>query len=227
MSALRYLAPALTDIHAGWAGALEPQRERLLELDHELQRRHERGETLYPAPEAILRALSFAAPADIRVVILGQDPYHGPGQAMGLSFSVAAGCRLPPSLRNIYKELASDLGTAPGDGDLSAWARQGVLLLNSVLTVTAEQAGSHGKMGWQPVTDALIATVNRENPGCVFMLWGAWAQGKAGLVDDERHLVLQSAHPSPLSAHRGFLGCRHFSQANAWLTAKGRSPIEW
>ncbi|WP_036665615.1 uracil-DNA glycosylase [Paludibacterium yongneupense] len=222
-----YLAPTLAQVHTGWKPVLEPLAPELFALEQKLLQRSAQGETIYPAPESVLRALSFAAPSAIRVVILGQDPYHGAGQAMGLSFSVMPDCRLPPSLRNIYKELASDLGVAPGNGDLSRWAQQGVLLLNSVLTVGADQAGSHGKLGWQVVTDALITSVAQENPGCVFMLWGAWAQSKAELIDAERHLILRSAHPSPLSAHRGFIGCRHFSQANLWLAEHGQSVINW
>lgn len=226
---LNYLAPALSRVHPAWEAVLrQPQAlAALARLDAELSRRSAQA-TIYPPREQVFHALSFAAPADVRVVILGQDPYHGAGEAMGLSFSVPDGVRVPPSLRNIYKELAADVGGGiPAGGDLSHWARQGVLLLNAVLTVEADQAGSHGKLGWQHVSDALIAAVNAQNPGCVFLLWGNWARGKAEQIDRSRHLVLEAAHPSPLSASRGFLGCRHFSQANAWLAARGRGTVAW
>lgn len=162
------------------------------------------------------------------MVILGQDPYHGSGQAHGLCFSVRPGVRIPPSLVNIYKELEADLGIPPArHGFLESWAKQGVLLLNSVLTVEESQAASHQGKGWERFTDAVIRKVNDECDGVVFMLWGSYAQKKAAFVDTERHLVLKSVHPSPLSAHNGFLGCRHFSKANAYLTEQGREPIDW
>jgi uracil-DNA glycosylase len=164
----------------------------------------------------------------VRVVILGQDPYHGPGQAHGLCFSVPPGVRPPPSLSNIYKELGSDLGLPrPQHGFLEHWARQGVLLLNSVLTVEIAKAASHSKKGWEPFTDAIIAQVNDKTEPVVFMLWGAYAHKKAANVDSRRHLVLKAAHPSPLSAHNGFLGCKHFSQCNAFLVKNGFPPIDW
>ncbi|MGL4541344.1 MAG: uracil-DNA glycosylase, partial [Polymorphobacter sp.] len=160
--------------------------------------------------------------------ILGQDPYHGEGQAHGLCFSVPPGVRPPPSLGNIYKELEADLGLPrPRHGNLESWAQQGVLLLNSVLTVEMGQAASHQRRGWERFTDAVIARVNAQAAPVVFLLWGAYAQRKAAFVDTTRHLVLNAAHPSPLSAHNGFLGCRHFSQANAFLLAHGRTPVDW
>jgi uracil-DNA glycosylase len=179
-----------------------------------------------------LRALELTPLDEVKVVILGQDPYHGPGQAHGLCFSVQPGVRTPPSLVNIYKELESDLGIKPArHGFLEHWARQGVLLLNSVLTVEMGRAASHQGKGWERFTDAVIAKVNARAEPVVFMLWGAYAQKKAAFVDSidkgGRHLVLKAAHPSPLSAHNGFLGCRHFSKANAFLEQHGMKPIDW
>ena len=186
------------------------------------------GKTIYPTQSQWFRALELTPLDKVRVVILGQDPYHGPGQAHGLCFSVPHGVRPPPSLLNIYKELESDLGLQrPTDGNLEHWASQGVLLLNSVLTVEMAKAGSHGKMGWEQFTDAIIALVNDKPEPVVFMLWGAYAHKKAANVDASRHLVLKAAHPSPLSAHNGFLGCKHFSQCNAFLVSNGRPPIDW
>ncbi|WP_076068186.1 uracil-DNA glycosylase [Sphingomonas montana] len=185
------------------------------------------GATVFPPAPEVFRALELTAPADVRVVILGQDPYHGAGQAHGLSFSVRPGVRVPPSLRNVYRELRDDLGVVPAShGHLEAWARQGVLLLNSVLTVAEGQAGAHRRKGWEPFTDAVIAAVDR-GPPAVFLLWGKPAQEKAALVDERRHLVIRSVHPSGLSAHRGFFGSRPFSQANAFLAAQGRGTIDW
>ena len=182
---------------------------------------------VYPRAALRYRALELVAPEKVRVLILGQDPYHGAGQAMGLAFSVPRGVRVPPSLRNIYKELAADLGLlAPSHGDLSAWAGQGVLLLNTSLSVEEGQAGSHAKVGWEAVTDALIVAASARAPHAVFMLWGNHARAKAPLVDASRHLVLEAAHPSPLSA-RKFLGCRHFSKANAFLAGHGLGNVQW
>lgn len=227
---LDYLAPALARVHPAWETVLTAPdvAPRLVQIDRALSQLAAAGKTLFPPRPLIFNALSFQAPEDVRVVILGQDPYHGAGEAMGLSFSVQPGVRIPPSLRNIYKEMTADLGGgSPESGDLSHWAAQGVLLLNSVLTVEQDRAGSHAKVGWQAVSDALIDAVNRDNPGCVFLLWGNWAQGKAERIDSQRHLVLTAAHPSPLSASRGFHGCRHFSQVNAWLAAHGRPTLNW
>lgn len=187
------------------------------------------GAVHFPPASQIFAALAATRPEQVRVVILGQDPYHGPNQAQGLSFSVPRGQVLPPSLRNIFAELSSDLAlTKPQHGDLSSWASQGVLLLNSVLTVRAGEAGSHQKLGWEHFTDAIISELNQRTPGLVFMLWGAYAQKKGRLIDRQRHLVLTAAHPSPLSANRGgWFGCRHFSQANAWLQQQQLPQIDW
>lgn len=186
------------------------------------------GKQIFPKSREWFRALELTAPADVRVVILGQDPYHGPGQAHGLCFSVQPDVRIPPSLVNIFKELHTDLGIARAShGHLDHWAKQGVLLLNSVLTVEAGRAASHAGKGWERFTDAVIQLVNAGPQPVVFLLWGAYAQRKGAVIDRERHLVLTAAHPSPLSAHNGFHGCRHFSQANAWLMAQGHPPIDW
>jgi uracil-DNA glycosylase len=186
------------------------------------------GKRIFPKGSEWFRALDLTPLDDVRVVILGQDPYHGPGQAHGLCFSVQPGVRTPPSLINIYKELQSDLGIAPArHGFLESWAQQGVLLLNSVLTVEMAQAASHQGRGWERFTDAIIRLVNAREAPVVFMLWGSYAQKKAAFVDTSRHLVLKAAHPSPLSAHNGFLGCRHFSKANAFLIENGVKPIDW
>ncbi|WLD58780.1 uracil-DNA glycosylase [Salinispirillum sp. LH 10-3-1] len=186
------------------------------------------GHLLFPPKDQRFAALEALAPQDVKVVILGQDPYHGPGQAMGLSFSVPHGVAVPPSLVNIYKELTEDVGfVAPPHGDLTPWAQQGVLLLNSVLSVRAGDAGSHARRGWESLTDLLIAGVAAGPTPVVFMLWGSYAQKKAGSVDESRHLVLRAPHPSPLSAYRGFLGCRHFSLANAYLHATRQTQIDW
>ena len=186
------------------------------------------GKQIFPRQDEWFRALHLTPLDKVRVVILGQDPYHGEGQAHGLCFSVQPGVRPPPSLVNIYKELESDLGLPrPKHGFLEHWAKQGVLLLNSVLTVEIGQAASHQRKGWEEFTDEIIRTVNGRVDPVVFMLWGAYAQKKAEFVDGTRHLVLKAAHPSPLSAHNGFLGCRHFSKANVFLSANGQAPIDW
>lgn len=186
------------------------------------------GKHVFPRGGEYFRAMDLTPLDEVKVVILGQDPYHGPGQAHGLCFSVQPGVRTPPSLVNIYKELKADLGIEPArHGFLEHWARQGVLLLNSVLTVEMGKAASHQGKGWEKFTDAVIRLVNERPDPVVFMLWGAYAQRKAAFVDASRHLVLKAAHPSPLSAHNGFLGCRHFSRANAFLTEKGRGAIDW
>ncbi len=186
------------------------------------------GKRVFPKGSEWFRALDLTPLDQVRVVILGQDPYHGEGQAHGLCFSVQPGVRPPPSLVNIYKELESDLGIPrPRHGFLESWAKQGVLLLNSVLTVEMGQAAAHQGKGWEPFTDEIIRIVNAKTEPVVFLLWGAYAQKKAAFVDADRHLVLKAAHPSPLSAHNGFLGCRHFSKANAFLEANGQTPIDW
>jgi uracil-DNA glycosylase len=186
------------------------------------------GKTLYPAEDAYFRALSLTPPGAVKLVILGQDPYHGDDQAHGLAFSVQPGVRVPPSLKNIYKEQQSDLGiTQPGQGCLEAWAKEGVLLLNTALSVEAGKAGSHQNMGWEAFTDAVIEAAAARVKPTVFMLWGSHAQKKGAKIDRNRHLVLEAPHPSPLSAYRGFFGCQHFSKANAFLEANGQGAINW
>lgn len=186
------------------------------------------GKQILPKTSEYFAALNLTPLGQVKVVILGQDPYHGDGQAHGLCFSVQPDVRTPPSLKNIYKELEADLGIARAShGNLVSWARQGVLLLNSVLTVERGLAASHRGRGWERFTDAVIAQVNQLEHPVVFLLWGAYAQKKAQFVDTSRHLVLKAAHPSPLSAHNGFLGCRHFSQTNAFLETNGMKPIDW
>lgn len=185
------------------------------------------GKTIYPPKESWFKALNRAPFDDVRVVILGQDPYHGPGQAHGLSFSVPESVKPPPSLRNIFKEQVEDLGIHNESGDLSAWAEQGVLLLNAVLTVEASKAASHAKKGWEVVTDTLIHQLSLQRENIVFMLWGAYAEKKSQLIDTNKHCVLTSTHPSPLSAHRGWFGSKHFSTANKYLRAHSQNEIDW
>jgi uracil-DNA glycosylase len=211
---------------ASLSDACETQR-----LGAFLQAEEASGKRLYPSADQRLAALAMTPPDTVKVVILGQDPYHGPGQANGLAFSVNKGQAIPPSLRNIFKELHDDLGIAPPThGDLSGWARQGVLLLNNALTVEEGQAGSHQKAGWEAITDAIIAIVAKNPRPCVFLVWGAHARNKIArtLYDgNPNHLVLFAPHPSPLSAHRGFLGCGHFKKTNLFLQRHGQSPIDW
>jgi len=193
-----------------------------------LLERKRRGAVIYPPGDLIFNALNSTPFEAVKVVILGQDPYHGPGQAHGLCFSVQQGVVIPPSLVNIYKELASDLGVAPPTGgNLQAWAEQGVLLLNAVLTVEKGQPAAHQGKGWERFTDRVVGELNDGREGLVFMLWGSYAIKKGTAIDRERHLVLTAPHPSPLSAHRGFFGCRHFSKANSWLIEHGETPIKW
>ena len=184
--------------------------------------------TVYPSMYDIFNAFRFTPYGKVKAVLLGQDPYHEPGQAEGLCFSVAQGVTPPPSLVNIFKEIEDDLGTPPPpDGSLRRWAEQGVLLLNATLTVRAHMAGSHQRRGWEEFTDAVISRLAQERTGIVFILWGSYAQRKGAVIDRTRHLVLQSAHPSPLSAYRGFFGNHHFSTANAYLEKQGLAPIQW
>ncbi len=224
-------APAgqgLSSLPDNWLGAFDTAaRESLAQAEAHVAAREAGGVEIYPPAPLRFRALELVAPEAVRVVILGQDPYHGAGQAMGLAFSVPRGMRVPPSLANIFKELAADLGVArPSQGDLTGWARKGVLLLNTALTVEAGNAASHAKIGWAAVTRSLIAHASRTAPAAVFMLWGNHARALAPLVDTRRHLLLESAHPSPLSASK-FLGCRHFSQANAFLREHGGGSLQW
>lgn len=217
-------------LHESWKAPLLPEFEAdyMARLEAFLLGEKAAGKQIFPNSEEWFRALELTPLEKVRVVILGQDPYHGPGQAHGLCFSVQPGVRPPPSLVNIYKELQTDLGISrPHHGFLEHWATQGVLLLNSVLTVEMTKAASHRGKGWEKFTDAVIRLVNAKTDPVVFMLWGNYAQKKADFVDSARHLVLKAAHPSPLSAHNGFLGCRHFSQCNAFLESKGLPPIDW
>lgn len=216
-------------IEPGWKNALsreweQPYFERLTSF---VASRY-RQTAVYP-PGALIFAAFDSCPFDkVKVVILGQDPYHGPGQANGLCFSVNPGVIFPPSLRNIFKEIHDDTGAPiPENGDLSRWARQGVFLLNATLTVEAHQAGSHQGKGWETFTDHVIATLSAKREHLVFILWGSYAKSKASLIDQSKHLVLTSVHPSPLSAHHGFFGNHHFSSANAYLQAHGIEPINW
>lgn len=183
---------------------------------------------VFPPSPLIFNAFNLTPFGNVKVVILGQDPYHGPGQAHGLSFSVPNGVGLPPSLKNIFKELESDIGfCVPRHGNLEAWAKQGVLLLNATLTVRQSTPGSHQKKGWEEFTDAAIRKLSENRTNLVFMLWGSYARAKKGLIDERKHLILEAAHPSPFSAANGFFGCRHFSKANEYLVKHGKEPIDW
>ncbi|MCF8059783.1 MAG: uracil-DNA glycosylase [Bacteriovoracaceae bacterium] len=202
--------------------------ESWLDLNNFLEKEIKEGKVIYPARKHWFRALVECSPKDVKVVILGQDPYHGEGQAHGLAFSVNEDCKHPPSLKNIFKELQSDLDCPPPPtGDLSHWSRQGVLLLNTVLTVEKGKAASHQKKGWESVTQAVLKTINDQCENVVFILWGGPAQKSAAFIDQERHCVLKSVHPSPLSSYRGFFGSRPFSKANKYLKTHGISPISW
>ena len=208
-----------------WREALDPAAgDALRGIEERLVRE---GGEIFPPAASRYRALELVAPDRVKVVILGQDPYHGPGQAMGLAFSVPKGVRIPPSLANIFEELRADLGIAPpADGDLTRWARQGVLLLNTSLSVRSGEAASHAQYGWGVVTDALLRHASRVARPSAFLLWGKHAQARRGAIDALRHRVLEAGHPSPLSV-RHFLGCRHFSQGNAFLQEHGREPVDW
>jgi len=200
----------------------------MVELREFLREQKALGKTIYPAGDEIFAALNATAFEAVKVVILGQDPYHGPGQAHGLCFSIRKGVRVPPSLQNIYKELVADVGfVRPEHGCLSEWAEQGVLLLNSVLTVEAGLAASHQGRGWEKFTDSVVNHLNVDATGIVFILWGSYAQKKGAMIDRDRHLVLQSVHPSPLSASRGFFGNHHFSKSNEYLLAQNKAAIDW
>lgn len=217
-------------LEESWKAALAPEfvSPYMQQLKAFLLAEKQNGKRIFPKGSEYFRALDLTPLSKVKVVVLGQDPYHGFGQAHGLCFSVRPGVRIPPSLVNIYNEMQSDLGIAPArHGFLESWARQGVLLLNSVLTVEEARAASHQGKGWERFTDAVIRIVNEGAESVVFMLWGSYAQRKAAFVDTSRHLVLKAPHPSPLSAHNGFFGCRHFSKANAFLISRGRDPIDW
>lgn len=216
-------------IEQSWKEALSEEfvKPYFRELAAELHREKQAGITVYPPGGSIFKAFELCPLDRVKVVILGQDPYHNPGQAMGLSFSVPEGIAAPPSLKNIFKEIESDLGIKmSGSTDLSPWARQGVLLLNAVLTVRAGAAASHSGLGWQEFTDAVIRTISETRSGVVFLLWGNYAKTKAPLIDISRHHILAAAHPSPL-ARGAFFGCRHFSRTNEILEHEGKSPIDW
>lgn len=232
MSDTHHTANTASDIRIedSWKTQLAAQfaADHMAALSQFLRAEKAAGKRIYPPGGQIFRAFDLMPFEQVKVVILGQDPYHGPGQAHGLSFSVGPGVAPPPSLQNIYKELAGDLGIAhPGHGNLESWARQGVLLLNSCLTVEDGRAGSHQGKGWERFTDAVIAALNQEHKGLAFILWGRKAQDKGASIDRDRHLVITSVHPSPLSAHNGFFGSRPFSRTNDYLAAQGKSPIDW
>ncbi len=214
-----------------WSEAIGPEKQQpyFQQTMAAVTQARQAGKEIYPPEADVFNALKLTELAGVKVVMLGQDPYHGPGQAHGLCFSVRPGIKVPPSLRNMYKELESDIPgfKAPQHGFLESWARQGVLMLNTVLTVEKGKAHSHAGLGWETFTDKVIQAVNEHCEGVVFLLWGSHAQKKGSHVDRRRHHVLSAPHPSPLSAHRGFFGCRHFSKTNQLLEAQGKTPIDW
>ena len=216
-------------IEPSWKKALETEFSRpyFVKLTTKVQNAYQK-DTVFPEQKNVFRALELSPFSDVRVVILGQDPYHGAGQAHGLSFSVPDGIKIPPSLRNIYKEITNDIGVpTPNSGNLEPWSHQGVLLLNASLTVQNGQPGSHQGWGWEQFTDAIIKTISDEKEHVVFLLWGKYAQAKASLIDEKKHFILTAPHPSPFSAHTGFLGCQHFSKTNAYLEKHGLPKINW
>lgn len=217
-------------LEPSWKAKLLPEfaKPYMEQLKSFLREQSAAKKTIYPRGSEFFAALNHTPFEKVKVVILGQDPYHGPNQAHGLCFSVKPGVDIPPSLKNIYKEMKTDLGIdQPAHGYLESWADQGVLLLNATLSVEAGRAGSHQNKGWEQFTDAVIDHLNREREGLVFVLWGSYAQKKGQFIDAEKHLVLKGPHPSPLSAHRGFFGCRHFSKINEYLKSRGQAPIDW
>lgn len=225
-------AAILDNLPKAWRDILLPSLspkdwEKIKELETFLQK-EEVSKTIFPPKNARFKALELCSPSTTKVIILGQDPYHGEGQAMGLSFSVPKEQKLPPSLKNIYKELSEDIGIpVPTYGDLTAWAQQGVLLLNTVLTVEKSKAGAHQKKGWEIITKKILQNLNDNYSDLVFILWGSPAQKTASFIDEKKHLVIKSVHPSPLSSYRGFFGSRPFSQCNKFLSEKGQDPINW
>lgn len=230
MARVRFWSIQVVSLNESWLTPLQPQFDSryMADLKAFLLAEKNAGKVIYPKGSEWFAALDATPLENVRVVILGQDPYHGEGQAHGLCFSVQHGVRPPPSLMNIYKELKADLGfDPPNHGNLKTWTEQGVLLLNSVLTVEAGKAASHQGKGWERFTDAIIQLVNDQPHPVVFILWGSYAQKKAAFVDQSKHLVLKSVHPSPLSAHNGFFGSKPFSQANAFLKSNGRGEIDW
>lgn len=218
------------DLHSSWLNHLANEFEQpyMKQLKAFLLAEKQQGKVIYPASKNIFNAFNSTPLDQVKVVILGQDPYHGPNQAHGLCFSVQPGIPTPPSLQNMFKELHRDLGMSiPAHGCLQAWANHGVLLLNATLTVEQARAGSHQGQGWETFTDKAIQLVNEQCQGVVFLLWGSYAQKKAAFIDPHKHLILKAPHPSPLSAHRGFIGCGHFSKANHYLQQLNKTPVDW
>lgn len=217
-------------LEKSWLSVLEKEftKPYMIGLKSFLQEEKRAGQLIYPPADSIFRAMNITPFDRVKVIILGQDPYHGAGQAHGLSFSVPNGVPIPPSLKNIYKELIEDANIRqPMSGDLTSWAKQGVLLLNSTLTVRAGQAGSHQKKGWEEFTNSIISKLSTDRQGLVFLLWGAYARAKKELIDQSVHFILESAHPSPFSAHTGFLGSKQFSKTNELLLSVNKTPIDW
>ena len=222
--------PSTIKLHPSWKNALlnEFEKPYFSQLKDFLLNEKNKGEVIYPPPPLFFAALDLTPLNDVKVVILGQDPYHGIGQAHGLCFSVNDGIKFPPSLQNIFKELKADVNFhLPLSGNLTKWAQQGVLLLNATLSVRKDQAGSHQNKGWEQFTDKVIQTVSEQNEHVVFILWGKFAQSKTPQIDTNKHLILTAAHPSPLSAYNGFFGCKHFSKTNSYLQSKGLKEIDW
>lgn len=219
----------MSAIDGDWLESLQEEfRKPYYKSLYETVQREYRSKIVFPPADDIFNALHYTPLSQVKVVIIGQDPYHEPGQAHGLSFSVQPGVKIPPSLQNIYKELSDDLGlTIPDNGCLTKWAKQGVLLLNTVLTVEAHRANSHAGIGWEKFTDAVIRSVEAQDRPVVFLLWGSHAGKKAAMIHNPKHLVLKAPHPSPLSAYRGFFGCKHFSKCNAFLEEQGLAPVDW
>ena len=217
-------------LHRSWNKFLQKEFEKdyMRKLDSFLDKEQKKGKVIFPDTKNYFTALNLTPYSKVKVVILGQDPYHGEKQAHGLSFSVNEGIKVPPSLKNIFKEIKEDLNIDFDDcGDLRPWAKEGVLLLNSVLTVEASKAGSHRKKGWEQFTDTVIQSISDNKDSVVFVLWGSYAHSKEALIDSSKHLILKSVHPSPLSAYRGFFGCKHFSTINEYLVDNGKSAINW